>query len=133
VQWVKKLLGPAVGQHVSVEQFLGLDKEFSAEALAETDPFEEELNHAATPPYRVILHGRRSRRDALAPPQTSPPRAIIRPDSGCAAANVAPGRSVRAVVGSGCQIAGPRQRKWHARGGNRSFPRGTRFVDPRRC
>ena len=66
VQWVKKLLGPAVGQHVSVEQFLGLDKEFSAEALAETDPFEEELNHAATPPYRVILHGRWQHRPATA-------------------------------------------------------------------
>src|SRR5258706_2321391 len=57
VQWVKKLLGPAVGQYVSVEQFLGLDKEFSAEALAETDPFEERLNQAATPLYRVIFHG----------------------------------------------------------------------------
>lgn len=58
VHWVKKLLGPAVGQHVSVEQFLGLDKEFSAEELAETDPFEEMLNQAARPVYRVILHGR---------------------------------------------------------------------------
>ena len=58
VQWVKKLLGTAVGQHVSVDQFLGLDKEFSAEDLAETDPFEEQLNQAATPLYRVILHGR---------------------------------------------------------------------------
>ena len=66
VQWVKKLLGPAVGQHVSVEQFLGLDKEFSAETLAETDPFEEELNHAATPPYRVILHGRWEHRPVTA-------------------------------------------------------------------
>jgi len=58
VHWVKKLLGPAVGQHVSVDQFLGLDREFPAEKLAETDPFEEKLNHAATPLYRVILHGR---------------------------------------------------------------------------
>lgn len=58
VQWVKKLLGPAVGQRVSVDQFLGLDKEFSAEALAETDPFEEKLNQAARLLYRVILHGR---------------------------------------------------------------------------
>src|SRR6187397_1413039 len=32
VQWVKKLLGPAVGKHVSLDQFLGLDKEFPAEA-----------------------------------------------------------------------------------------------------
>ena len=58
VHWVKKLLGPAVGQHVNVDQFLGLDQEFSAEELAETDPFEEKLNQAATPLYRVVLHGR---------------------------------------------------------------------------
>lgn len=58
VQWVKKLLGPAVGKHVSVEQFLGLDCEFTAEQLAETDPFEEKLNQSATPLYRVVLHGR---------------------------------------------------------------------------
>jgi pSer/pThr/pTyr-binding forkhead associated (FHA) protein len=58
INWVKKLLGPALGQRVSVEQFLGLDKEFSAEALAETDPFEEQLQHGVKPLYRVILHGR---------------------------------------------------------------------------
>lgn len=58
VQWVKKLLGPAVGQHVSVDQFLGLDQKFSREDLAETDPFEERLNQAATPMYRITLHGR---------------------------------------------------------------------------
>lgn len=58
VHWVKRLLGPAVGQHVSVDQFLGLDKQFSAEELAETDPFEEKLNQAAMPLYRIILHGR---------------------------------------------------------------------------
>ena len=58
VHWVKKLLGGAVGQHVSVEQFLGLDREFTAEALAETDPFEEALNQSVVPPYKVILHGR---------------------------------------------------------------------------
>jgi FHA domain len=58
VQWIRKLLGPALGTHVSVDQFLGLDKEFSAEQLAETDPFEEQLNQAAVPMYRVILHGR---------------------------------------------------------------------------
>ena len=66
VHWVKKLLGPAVGQHVSVDQFLGLDKEFSAEDLAETDPFEEKLNQAATPLYRIILHGRWESRPAAA-------------------------------------------------------------------
>ena len=64
IHWVKKLLGPAVGQHVSVDQFLGLDKEFSAEDLAETDPFEEKLNQAATPHYRIILHGRWESRPA---------------------------------------------------------------------
>jgi hypothetical protein len=64
VHWVKKLLGPAVGQHVSVDQFVGLDKEFKTEDLAETDPFEEELNQAATPPYRIILHGRWESRPA---------------------------------------------------------------------
>ena len=58
VRWVKKLLGSAVGKHVSLDQFLGLDKEFPAEALAETDPFEEKLNQAAVALYRVILHGR---------------------------------------------------------------------------
>lgn len=58
VHWVKKLLGGAVGQHVSVDQFLGLDREFAAEQLAETDPFEEALNQSVVPPYKVILHGR---------------------------------------------------------------------------
>ncbi len=58
VQWMKKLLGPAVGQHVSLEQFQGLDREFAPEKLAETDPFEEKLNQASVAPYSVILHGR---------------------------------------------------------------------------
>jgi pSer/pThr/pTyr-binding forkhead associated (FHA) protein len=58
VDWIKKLLGPAIGQHVDVEQFMGLDQEFSVEELAETDPFEDELNHVAKPPYLVTLHGR---------------------------------------------------------------------------
>lgn len=58
VHWVKKLLGPAVGQHVNVDQFLGLDEDFSPEELAETDPFEDQLNQNAAPLYRVILHGR---------------------------------------------------------------------------
>jgi hypothetical protein len=58
VQWVKKLFGPALGQRVSVEQFLGLDQEFSAAALAETDPYEEQLQQNLKPLYRVILHGR---------------------------------------------------------------------------
>jgi len=58
VHWVKKLLGPTVGRHVSLEQFAGLDREFTAADLADTDPFEEELNQAAAPPYRVVLHGR---------------------------------------------------------------------------
>jgi pSer/pThr/pTyr-binding forkhead associated (FHA) protein len=58
VQWVKKLLGTAVGKHVTLDQFQGLDKEFSAEVLAETDPFEDRLNQAALAYYRVTLHGR---------------------------------------------------------------------------
>ncbi len=58
VQWVKKLLGPAVSRHVSLDQFLGLDKDFPAEVLAETDPFEDKLNQAAVAFYRVTLHGR---------------------------------------------------------------------------
>ena len=58
VRWVKKLLGPAVGKNVSLDQFLGLDKEFPADALAETDPFEEKLNQAVVAIYRVTLHGR---------------------------------------------------------------------------
>jgi pSer/pThr/pTyr-binding forkhead associated (FHA) protein len=66
IHWVKKLLGRAVGQHVDIDQFMGLDKEFPAEALAETDPFEEKLNQAATPVYRVILHGRWDSRPATA-------------------------------------------------------------------
>jgi len=69
VQWVKKLLGPAVGKHVSVEQFLGLDREFTAEQLAETDPFEERLNQAATPLFQVILHGRWQRGPAEKTPE----------------------------------------------------------------
>ncbi|MEO6624687.1 MAG: FHA domain-containing protein [Burkholderiaceae bacterium] len=70
VLWVKKLLGPAVGRHVSVEQFLGLDKEFLPEALSETDPFEEHLNQAASPLYRVVLHGRW---DSAPPAQAAAP------------------------------------------------------------
>ena len=66
VQWVRKLLGGAVGQHVSVDQFLGLDREFAPEQLAETDPFEEALNQSVIPPYRVILHGRWEAKAAVA-------------------------------------------------------------------
>jgi hypothetical protein len=58
VEWVKKLLGPAVRKHVMVDQFLGLDREFAVADLAESDSFEEELNQALTPAYRVTLHGR---------------------------------------------------------------------------
>src|SRR4029077_20205581 len=92
VRWVKKLLGPAVGRHVSVGQFLGLDKAFSAEELAETDPFEEKLNQAATPLYRIILHGRWESGPAAAdreeglpapppppPPPPTPPPTLFRP------------------------------------------------------
>ncbi len=75
VYWVKKLLGGAVGQHVSVDQFLGLDREFAAAQLAETDPYEEALNQSVIPPYRVILHGRweaHARKEGLAPLLTPP-------------------------------------------------------------
>lgn len=58
VEWVKKLLGPTVRKHVMVDQFLGLDREFAVADLAESDSFEEELNQALTPVYRVTLHGR---------------------------------------------------------------------------
>ena len=72
VRWVKKLLGPAIGKHVILDQFLGLDKEFPPEALAETDPFEERLNQAAVALYRVTLHGRwRSAAAAQSTPQGS--------------------------------------------------------------
>ena len=80
VHWVKKLLGGAVGQHVSVGQFLGLDREFTAEALAETDPFEEALNQSIIPPYRVILHGRwetKSAEDPRSQPEKPPQPARI--------------------------------------------------------
>jgi pSer/pThr/pTyr-binding forkhead associated (FHA) protein len=72
VDWIKKLLGPAIGQHVDVEQFMGLDQEFSVEDLAETDPFEEELNHVAKPPYLVTLHGRWDARKASAAGKEEP-------------------------------------------------------------
>ena len=82
VHWVKKLLGGAVGQHVSVEQFLGLDREFAPEQLAETDPFEEALNQSIIPPYRVILHGRwEARKGGNAPKGGLPPPLIPPPPS----------------------------------------------------
>jgi hypothetical protein len=76
IDWVKKLLGPAVGQHVNIDQFMGLDQEFSAEDLAETDPFEEELNHVARPTYRIVLHGRWDSRPA---PMSSGSIAAVEP------------------------------------------------------
>jgi len=75
VHWVKKLLGGAVGQHVSVEQFLGLDREFAPEQLAETDPFEEALNQSVIPPYKVILHGRWEAKKPVEAPQAEAPQA----------------------------------------------------------
>lgn len=73
IDWVKKLLGPAVGQHVNIDQFMGLDQEFAAEDLAETDPFEDELNFSAKPLYRVTLHGRWEARQIAAPAQNKQP------------------------------------------------------------
>jgi len=75
VHWVKKLLGGAVGQHVSVEQFLGLDREFAPEQLAETDPFEEALNQSVVPPYKVILHGRWEAKKLIETPEPPEPQA----------------------------------------------------------
>ena len=95
VLWIKKLLGGAVGRHVSVGQFLGMDKEFTAEQLAETDPFEEKLNQAAIPLYRVILHGRWEHRHAGEPPSEygpageQPATAVAQPSSAQEAARLA--------------------------------------------
>jgi hypothetical protein len=77
VEWVKKLLGPAIRKHVTVDQFLGLDREFAVEDLAETDPFEEELNQASTPGYRVTLHGRWESRPVAQPAEVSEPAAAV--------------------------------------------------------
>jgi pSer/pThr/pTyr-binding forkhead associated (FHA) protein len=79
IDWVKRLLGAAVQKHVTLEHFLGLDQEFAVEDLAETDPFEEELNQAAAPGYRITLHGRwEVKQEAAvvaAPPAASTPLA----------------------------------------------------------
>jgi hypothetical protein len=110
VQWVKKLLGPAVGKHVSVDQFLGLDKEFSAEALAETDPFEEKLNQAATPLYRIILHGRWESGPAAAeraqsPGANPPPAQTSRLAGPCLRLSVQDAKSPNPGKGDGARIA----------------------------
>jgi pSer/pThr/pTyr-binding forkhead associated (FHA) protein len=81
VRWVRKLLGPAAGRHVSIDQFLGLDKEFTAEQLAETDPFEEALNQAAMPLYRVILHGRWESRPAAEQPAATEAEPSVPPQA----------------------------------------------------
>jgi pSer/pThr/pTyr-binding forkhead associated (FHA) protein len=70
VRWVKRLLGTAVGRHVALDEFLGLDTEFTAEELSETDPFEERLHQGASPLYRVTLHGRWENRPAPEQPAT---------------------------------------------------------------
>ncbi len=112
VRWVKRLLGPAVGQHVSVHQFLGLDKEFSAEDLAETDPFEEKLNQSATPLYRIILHGRwesglaagqRAAESSGAEP--SPPPQTLRLAGPCLRLSVQDAKSPSPGKGGGTRVA----------------------------
>jgi pSer/pThr/pTyr-binding forkhead associated (FHA) protein len=115
VDWVKKLLGPAIGQHVNIDQFMGLDQEFSAADLAETDPFEEELNHAPKPLYRITLHGRwDSRKPAafagiseIVPPRVSGPMLRLtildaKADPGAATREIEIGE-FPAVLGSSAQ------------------------------
>src|SRR5262245_32489611 len=111
VRWVKKLLGPAVGKHVSVDQFLGLDKEFTAQQLAETDPFEEKLNQATTPLYRVILHGRwengpPAERQAELAPDTSPslPQRPARFEGPCLRLSVQDAKSPNAGKGGDTRV-----------------------------
>ena len=111
VHWVRKLLGPAVGQHVKVDQFLGLDKEFSAEELAETDPFEEKLNQAATPLYRVVLHGRWESGPVVETPpaaqpsqQDGPKLRLAVQDAKQAGARAADIERFPAVLGSSAQV-----------------------------
>lgn len=111
VHWVKKLLGPAVGQYVKVDQFLGLDKAFSAEELAETDPFEEKLNQAAQALYRVILHGRwesggpavESTVPAQPPVQVGPKMRLLVQDAKQAGARAAEIERFPAVLGSSAE------------------------------
>jgi pSer/pThr/pTyr-binding forkhead associated (FHA) protein len=101
VRWVRKLLGPAVGRHVCVDHFLGLDRDFTAEELAETDPFEEKLNQAATPPYRVILHGRwesgpPSEEPGTQPPGPDAPENAARLEGACVQLSIRDAKSPRA-------------------------------------
>jgi pSer/pThr/pTyr-binding forkhead associated (FHA) protein len=68
IDWVKRLLAAAPESHVRVDQFLGMDKQFSKEHLEKTDPFEEELTRdAAVSGYRVVLHGRWERQAPFQP------------------------------------------------------------------
>jgi pSer/pThr/pTyr-binding forkhead associated (FHA) protein len=78
IEWVKRLLAAAPESHVRVDQFLGLDKQFSQEHLGETDAFEEELTRdAAVAGYNVILHGRWERQQASKNAQNAPRAARI--------------------------------------------------------
>lgn len=72
IEWVKRLLASAPESHVRVDQFLGMDKQFSKEHLAKTDPFEEELTRdAAVSGYRVVLHGRWERQAPSQPAENT--------------------------------------------------------------
>lgn len=78
IEWVKRLLAAAPQSHVRVDQFLGLDKQFSQEHLEDTDPFEEELTRdAALHGYQVILHGRWERKQPAAAPDEKTRRARV--------------------------------------------------------
>ena len=71
IEWVKRLLAAAPESHVRVDQFLGMDKQFSKQHLEKTDAFEEELTRdAAVSGYRVVLHGRWERQ-VLQPENTA--------------------------------------------------------------
>ncbi len=110
VHWVKKLLGGAVGQHVSVDQFLGLDEEFTSADLAETDPFEEKLNQAATPLYRITLHGRWESRPAAEQQAArssgaNPPPQSLRLAGPCLRLSIQDAKSPNAGKGGGTRVA----------------------------
>jgi pSer/pThr/pTyr-binding forkhead associated (FHA) protein len=92
VEWVKRLLAPAIGRHVNVDQFLALEREFAPEALAETDPFEEELNAGTQPAFNVVLHGR------WAPTPSPPTEAAMDPAASATDATAADGKAPDAAV-----------------------------------
>ncbi len=115
----------AVGQHVSVEQFLGLDREFAAEKLAETDPFEK----SSTRPWRLCTRSsctaagsaRRHPRKPAAPVPGADTSALPQ-------ASKLAGPCLRLAI-QGCQAGGTGKRERQADDRNRTFSR--RYWDPR--